>query len=188
MNSLITYLNTIYPLPEALQEHLLKGLKTGNVHKKGFLVQTGLVCRNIYFIRSGIIRHCHADWGYEITSCFMKENDIVFSAASFHHQLPSLEAIQAIEFTEYYCMGYDEFQYTVSTFPEFAWVCWKLTGHYQVQGALREQLLRMPFTADRFKYMLENNRDIVTRVPNYQLASYLNMSAEYLSKLKRSIY
>ena len=186
MNTLITYLNTICPLPENLQDHLQQVLKTGRVDKKKCLVQTGVLCRNIYFIRSGIIRHFHTDTGYEITSCFMKENDIVFSPESFHKQLPSFESIEAIEPTAYYYMSYDDFLYTLGHFPEFGTISWKLTGHYQVQGSLREQLLRIPFTADRFKHMRENYGDIVTRVPNYQLASYLNISAEYLSRLKRN--
>ena len=185
MDTLVSHLNSIHPLSEQLHYHLLKVLKTGRVGKKQYLLKMGSVCRNIYFIQSGLIRHFRPGEGDGTTLCFMKENDVVYSACSFYNQSPSSEFIQAIEPTEYYYMSLSELLDTFSKFREFNGILWQLTAHYHERRTQDDYALRMPLAGDRLKYMMNNRPEFVLRVPRKLLASYLGCTPVTLSRVWR---
>jgi len=188
MNSLIAYLDTIYPMSDELKHHLLDIVKTANVPKKEYILKPGHVCQNIYFIQSGLIRHFHMEGKDEITSCFMQENDIAYSAVSFYTQSCSTEYIQALEHTEIHYISYGELQHIFDMFSEFHVISRKLTVHYHTLRDQQDIMRRLPLAEDRYKYILNNRPEIILRVPNKILASYLGCTDVYLSIIKRGLF
>jgi len=51
--------------------------------------QPGQVCRELFFIRSGLVRSFYREKDTEISACFMKENDWLLSIESFYEQTPA---------------------------------------------------------------------------------------------------
>lgn len=188
MHPLIDYLNRILHLPEMLREQLLTTLKAGRLAKKEMLVKAGVISRNIYFIQSGLLRHFQLGHEEQITMWFIKETDIAFSALSIYSQLPSNEYIQAITPTEYYFMSIDEVRQIFGQYPDiYLDLVWALIGHYQVLRDRHRYMLGMRSVDHRYKYMCENYSDIVSRVPDKLMASYLVCSAETLSRVKAQL-
>ena len=185
MNTLITYLNSIHPLSEELKCHLLNTVKTIYVPKKGFIVEPGHICRNIFFIESGIVRHYRMERGNEITFHIMEKNGIVFNVESFCKKSFSSQFIQAVEPTGLHYVSISELQNIFCRFSEFQTIFWELVSHYNITRGLREQVLCMKYFKDRYKHMLLISPHISSRVSKKVLASYLGCAGETLSRIKK---
>jgi len=188
MQTLITYLNTIHPVPEELKYHLLKTVKTTRVGKKGYIVEPGHICHNIYFVQSGIVRHYRVEGGDEITSHIIEENGIIFSTEGICTRSLSTEFIQAIEPTELCYISHNELQHILQRFGEFQHVFWALVLHYNTLREQRDQVLRMRLAQDRFNNLLQIAPNIELRVPNKMLASYIRCTAVSLCRIKKLRY
>jgi CRP-like cAMP-binding protein len=172
------------PISAQLQNHLAGIVKAKKLGKKEYLLNKGSVCRHIYFIRSGMVRRFHLDGDNEITTCFMRENEIVYSVPSFCDQSPSNEFIQAIARTEVLYINFDELQYMLTHFPEFHFIYGKILVHCHALAEERNHILHMQLTESRVNYMWENHPGIMGHVPRKQLASYLRCTPVNLSRVQ----
>ena len=77
MEEILAYLNTIHPIHSETKDYLRENLKPFEVPRKKLILRQGHVCRNIYFIKSGLLRCYYLREGKEICSWFMKEGDII---------------------------------------------------------------------------------------------------------------
>ena len=75
--NLLKLLNSIYPLSEALKTEVEKRLYAKDLKKKEILLKEGQICNNIYFVEYGMIKAYYKRNEKEVTSWFMKENDII---------------------------------------------------------------------------------------------------------------
>ncbi len=91
--------------------------------KKEYLLKKGQVCRNVYFIRSGLLYRYHMERDNMIISGVMEKNDTVYTVPGFCNQRPSHEFIRAVDPTELYYIGYNELRGIKARFPEFHFIC-----------------------------------------------------------------
>ena len=96
MEEVLQLLNLVQSIPVPLREHLVTILRQKKLKKREFLLRAGEVCRNIYFIRKGMLRCYYLKDDMEICSWFMKEGDLVISIESFYGQTASKEYLQAL--------------------------------------------------------------------------------------------
>ena len=184
MTLLLQYLNSIHPLSEELNLHLSKILKSETFKKRSFILKDGEVNKNIYFIESGLARCYYLKDGNEISSWFMKEGDVIISVQSFFHQKASYENIQALENLTVHYISYDELQFIFRNFLEFNFIGRVLTEKYYSLSEQRLYSLRMMRSHERYELMLENNPELIQRVPSVYLASYLGITKETLSRIR----
>ena len=184
METLFYLLNSIYPLSEALKEYLALNLETKEIRKKDILLKAGHVCRNIYFIESGLLRCYYIHREHEICSWFMKEGDVIASVESFFNQKESYESIQALEDSTLHYISFQKLEHIYRTYPEFNYVGRELVQKYYKLSEQRLYSLRMQRGLERFEYLKENHPELVQRVEQKYLASYLGITEQYLSMLK----
>jgi CRP-like cAMP-binding protein len=170
-----------------LQEYLASALKTLIIQKKELLLKEGQICRQICYIEKGMVRCFYNLHEKEVSSWFMKEGDIIISVDSFFRQKPSYESIQVLEDCTLISLGYEELQYCYKTFYELNYIGRVLTERYYALSEQRLYSLRMQRAPERYEYLLENFPDLIKRVPSKYLASYLSISEETLSRIKRKI-
>ena len=186
MEELLHFLESIQPLSPALREHLSNILQFRVVPRKGFLVKAGHVCRNIYFIREGLVRCYYLRGEEEVCSWFMKERDVMIAIESFYSQLPSYENLQAMEETEVYYITYDQLQHIYREYPEFNVTGRVLTQEYHRHWAWQLYAIRMHSGRQRYQWLQENHGELVLRVPGRYLATYLGLADITLRKIKSS--
>lgn len=185
MEELLQYLNLIFPLSNALCEHLSVILKSKKYLRKDFLLKSGHISDKIFFIERGLIRCFYSQHEKEVCSWFMKEEDCIISVESFFKQKPSYENIQALEDTNTYYIDYNELQFIYQNFPEFNFIGRALTEKYYTLSEQRLYSLRMQTASERYHFLLENYPELIQRVPSKYLASYLGIAEETLSRNKR---
>ena len=179
---LINYLNSVYPLSTALAEKINSIIQVKEVNKKDFLLKEGQVSNYIYFIEKGFIRSYYINNGKEITAWFMGENDFIISVNSFYKREPSYEYIQAIEDSTVHYIHYDELEKLYKDFIEFNIIGRVLTTHYYMLSEERVHNMRWQTAEDKYNFLLTKHPEIFRKAPLNQIASYLGIALETLSR------
>lgn len=184
MKDLLLYLDSIYPMSNELKDHLASILKVKELAKKTYLLRAGHVCRNIYFINSGLLRCFYIKDDHEVSSWFMKEGNVIVSIESFYEQKQSYESIQALEDCTLFYIEYAELQFIYRNFIEFNFIARVLTERYYTLWAQQLYGLRMQQAQERYAWLLENFPELIQRVPAKYIASYLGITQVTLSNIK----
>jgi CRP/FNR family transcriptional regulator, anaerobic regulatory protein len=184
MEELLSLLNGINPLSEQIIAHLRSVLKHKKLEKKEFLLKAGKISGEICFISSGLLRCYFNRHSREISTWFMREGDVVISVESFFKQVQSKEFIQALEPTELWYIDYQELVYIYKNFIEFNFHGRQLTERYYVLSEQRVNSMRDQRAHERYRFLIDNNPDIIRRVPSKFIASYLGITEVTLSTIK----
>lgn len=184
MEELLLYLESIHRMTDELKDHLAGILKVKELSKKTYLLRAGHVCRNIYFINTGLLRCFYIKDDHEVSSWFMKEGNVIISIESFYEQKQSYESIQALEDCILYYIEYTELQYIYHHFLEFNFIARVLTERYYTLWAQQLYGLRMQQAQERYAWLMEKFPELVLRVPAKYIASYLGITEVTLSNIK----
>ena len=187
LDRLFAYLDDIRPLSPELRDRLSKDLEIIEVSKKELLLRDGDRADYLWVLLSGMLRSYYIRDGVEITNRFMKENHIVVSVNSFYARKPGYEFIEAMEPSTLARIHYNTLQKLYKDFIEFNYTARVLTEHYFSSSEERLYLLRKQRAEDRYHYFMENNPDLLNRVPLGHIASFLGMNLETLSRIRRKL-
>ncbi|WP_282035944.1 Crp/Fnr family transcriptional regulator [Saccharicrinis aurantiacus] len=167
-------------IPEVVQ--YFKPLK---VAKDELLLESGMVCHSLYFIVSGSLKTSFIDAkGQETIRHVSFENQFLSSLHSFIKQTASTEFIYAIEASELQFISYNDFQKLISRTTLFRDFYIKmlettyLNNHWRIETFLRLS------AKERYEYLLTHKKEMVQRLSNKNLASYLGITQESLSRIK----
>ena len=187
MQSLLNIIKHFIPL-SAADEEIVGRLFHKKVFKKGeHLLQAGNVCRYVTFIETGLVRYYINSDGEERTNYFNKEGEFVCNYMSFLPQTPSYINIQALEDTTIFVISFNDIQQL-----------YREVEHGERFGRLAlEQVYLIAINqigsmyADppevRYSKFLSDFRDIVQRIPQYYIASYVGIKPQSLSRIRKRI-
>lgn len=183
---LFLVLDAIAPLGLSLREDLTRLLQTRPFPKKHLLLRQGQVADRIYFIKQGFARAFYLDPdGKENTIWFMGKNDVMISVYSFFARQPSCELIELLEDCVLQSISAKELDDLYTDHPSFNYHGRKLTEYYYIKAEERAIILHCRKPMDRLVKLLETFPDIFQQVSVAQVASYLGIEPETLSRLRR---
>lgn len=185
MNLLIQHIEKFLPLTSEEAEITLSYFQPENFKKKQILLEEGQICNKQYFILKGCVRfYINNTKGVEQTMQFGIENWWITDYLSFQYQTPSHFYIQAIENIEVLSIDRKSFEALLAEIPKlekyFRLVIQKSFGASQV----RIKYLFTMSAEERFHHMNEMFPEFIQRVPQYMIASYLDFSPEFMSKIR----
>lgn len=187
MNEILHFLQSIHALSPQLIDYLSKNLKHKQLSKRAFLLKAGHISRSVYFIQQGLLRAFYMKGDTEITSWFMREGDISVSIESFYEQKESYESIQALENCSLYYIDHQELEYIYKHFPEFQAVGRLLTIKYHILWVKQLYSIRMQDADERYRWLMDNDPELLARVPGKYIASYLDITPITLSRMKAKV-
>jgi CRP-like cAMP-binding protein len=159
-------------------------LKIETFPRKTILLKEGQVSDKIYFIEKGLVRLYYVEGETEICSGLLCEKGVVISVKSFFGQSPSTEFIQTLEETSLWYITYDELESLYADFPEFNIIARKLITAYYVRSEERNYLLRRKTAQEKLDYFNQHLHHLAGRVPRKDIASYLGVTLETLSRIQ----
>lgn len=182
--TLIQHISSLIKLSVELEKEILSVSKPVSVAKDSVLVKNGERCKHLYFINKGIVRGFYFDNGKEITHWFAQEDDFATSFYSFITNQPSPETIATLEDCELTQIAFDDLQKLYIKFPETERVGRIITETYYID--LEERFLNIQFKSakERYQNLLEKNPSLLQRASLGQIATYLGITQETLSRVR----
>lgn len=169
-------------------EEIRPFLSVKKIAADAYFLKGGSVCKEIGFVETGLLRlyYLHDD-GKEVTNCFCKESTLTTSYSSLITQTKSDIAIQAMEPSQLIVFSYDSLQklYEKNLF-------WQQLGRLAAEREFittecHGRFLRDLSATDRYKQILEEDPELLNRVPLHYLATYLQVAPETLSRIRKRI-
>lgn len=156
--------------------------------KKGTpIVQQGQVCNCVYFIEKGLCRFYKIIDGKEISSGFVCENEYVSSYDSFLTRLPAFENLDALEDTTLLCLTYDDIQFLYENYPAYQIFGRKMAEMLFIWITERTNALLLLTPEQRYQQIIEKESYLLQRIPQYMLASYIGVTPEHLSRIRKKM-
>jgi len=170
------------------EETLLNlGFKRISVKKNCVLLNAGEVCRYAYFICQGCLRTYFVnERKEEKTRAIAFENRFISASASFITQAPSSECVQALERSELLRIRRDDLYRLIDTDPFFNKLYLHSLEQSLVFASWRIEIMINMTARERYEELLERMPQLFLRLSNKQAASFLGITQESLSRLKRS--
>jgi len=156
------------------------------IKKKSFLLKEGQVCKTNYFVEKGCLRLFFTDEkGVEQTTQFAIENWWITDYASLCSQAPSHFHIQAVEHSSIIAIDEPTRDELFAKLPQleryFRQVLEKSYGAFQ----WRIKYIYSFSKEEMYEHFSTSFPGFVQRVPQYMLASYLGLTPEYLSEIRK---
>jgi CRP/FNR family transcriptional regulator, anaerobic regulatory protein len=182
---LLSYFDRLIPLNKEEKELVSAKFHSRLFRKRQYLLQEGNVCTQFYFVVRGCLRMYKIDdKGTTHIIQFAAENWWIIDLGSFHSQQPSNLNIDALEDTMVLQISRDDLISLYKAAPKFNLIFRVLIENSFVK--LQERLLQnISSTAeDRYQSFLERYSHLTNRLSQIQIAAYLGITPEFLSRLR----
>jgi CRP-like cAMP-binding protein len=154
--------------------------------KKDYILKEGEICKSNYFLLSGIVRSFYIDnKGNEKTTQFALENWWVTNMESYIKSVPSYSSIQAIEKTTALIIDKIELEKLFNSIPKLERFFRIITENMLIAIQRRSDIYLQMKSKDRYNDLIQHFPVFSQRVPQYMIASYLEITPEYLSELRK---
>lgn len=164
--------------------NLLPVITVRRFGKKEYLIKAGEVENNFNFILKGLARKFYKKGHTEINTQISFEGHLLLSQESFHSRLPSEYFIEAIEPTTVVTITHDDLEKVYASSHRMEHLARLLITYAMViKDRWQIQLVKMT-PRERFLHFVTKNPELMQRVPQKYLASYLNIKPETFSRFK----
>lgn len=186
--SLFYVFNAIYPLSQGLCDEIIQQSEIKQIKKRTVLLKAGETSNTIYFIVKGAARVYYMNKeGEEITSWFLFENELLISVYSFFTGQPGFEFLETIEDCVFIALSRDKLNVLYQQYLEFNVIGRKLTEYYYIRNEKQANDLRMLSAKERYTQLMSTTPQLINRVALGYIASYLGISQETLSRIRKQI-
>ncbi|MCA4782990.1 Crp/Fnr family transcriptional regulator [Empedobacter stercoris] len=159
--------------------------KTVTIDRNEFLKVKGSIDTNLYYVESGSLRFFVLDDYEEQTIRFGYKENLIVSLDSFLTDKPSELYIQAIKKTVLKVITKEKITKFLETEKNRSlWT--KILENLVLQQMEREIDILTNSPKERYERVLKRSPQLFQEIPNRYIANYLRMSAETLSRLKKS--
>ncbi len=142
----------------------------------------------IYFVCDGLLRFYYlSDRGVESNKAFVAENTFAGALAALNLDLPVLYGIQALEPTTYLVARLQDFVDLYEQDYAFERLGRKFAEWLLIRKELRTRSLLQQQAKQRYVSFMQNYSGLISRVPQYHIASYLGITEVSLSRIKREL-
>jgi CRP-like cAMP-binding protein len=176
-----------YITPTEEEKNAIISLDIFRSVKKGtILLREGQKSKDSYFVLKGCIRTYYVVDSEEKTTDFYTEMDVLTPHCVIS-KTPSEYYISCIEDTILTVSNSDMEVEVNSKFPRFETVCRILSEELLAQQRMDFDKFKTSSPEQRYLNLLQNRPDLIQRVPQHQLASYLGITPQSLSRLRARI-
>lgn len=157
-----------------------------SVAKGSVLLKEGQKSKDSYFVLKGCIRTYYVIDGEEKTTAFYTETE-AFTPPCVLSQTPSEYYVSCIEDSIITVSNTDMEAEVNSKFPKFETICRMLSEQLLAKQRIDFDEFKTSSPEQRYLNLLQKRPDLIQRVPQHQLASYLGIKPQSLSRLRARI-
>lgn len=187
-DALVQFMAKKTMLSNAEIEEIVKLMNVQTIKKGTILLRQGEISTKCYFVLAGCIRQysCMED-GREITCNFFTEEQAVVMINSYKQKKPSEYFLSCVETSTLLVGGLDSEEGMYSKFPKLKEIT-RIILESNL-GEAQDEHVRFISSSpeERYGMILKNRPGLINRVPQHQLASYLGITPESLSRIKKRL-
>jgi CRP-like cAMP-binding protein len=163
---------------------LAEKIRVRSFDKKEMLLRSGEVEQYMNFVVHGLCRMYFYKGRTEVILNLAKENELISSSSAFLTGTPSNYYIETLEPTTLLSITRDDLEKIYRQNSRIERLGREMITHFVLEKEEWEHACMRLDTRERFLQFVERNPELVQRVPQKYLASYLNMEPETFSRLK----
>ncbi|WP_397447099.1 Crp/Fnr family transcriptional regulator [Polaribacter sp. R77954] len=185
-NLLINYISEHIELNED-EKNAIDLLNIFHSFKKGeILLKEGQISNKGYFVLKGCVRSYYIIDGEEKTTNFYTETEGITPHCVINNK-PSEYYLNCVEDTIILISNADMEAEMFEKFPKFESLCRILSEKLLTKKQIDLDKFKISSPEQRYKNLLKNRPDLIQRIPQHQLASFLGIKPQSLSRIKARI-
>ncbi|ACU59041.1 Crp/Fnr family transcriptional regulator [Chitinophaga pinensis] len=158
-------------------------LKT--LKKKELLLREGQICNFIAFVNTGVLREYSYQHEKEVTADFVCENQFTSDYQSFILRVPSKQNLEALTDLELLILRKEDINDLYDKYK-----IWERFGRLIIERVFcsaEEKRKKIIATSheEQYRDFINTYPQIIQQVPQYYIASYLGLTPEHLSRLRK---
>ncbi|MEL6675310.1 MAG: Crp/Fnr family transcriptional regulator [Bacteroidota bacterium] len=181
---LIQHLHENYSLTEEEVALVESSFQPLTLKKGAYFLQEGQICRKIGYIEKGAVLYFTTADGEEQVCDFAFETGWITHVKSLSSQQPSEMNIRALEACSLKVLEGEKMLQLAEDFPKVNLIRLKIADRYYVESAERSETLATLDAEQRYVRLLKTHPEIIHRVPQYYVASYLGIKPQSLSRIR----
>ena len=185
---LLTQFRQVYKLSEKDCARLVPLFESFAIKKNQHLFQQGDIAKYVYFIEEGCLRQYYINNnGEERTIYFKTEGGWASELVSFLDNTPTELNLQALEDSKLQIINQKNWIYAVTRIHSFTmgFIRAQQDTNYMLKKRLAEATVETP--EEKYLRFIKEEPILLQRIPLYHIASYLAMTAETLSRIRKKI-
>jgi len=182
---IVKFLSRFGKIEPEMEKEFTERYTIQELPKRHVLHEAGKVADHLYFMLKGVARCFMYSDGKDITTDITIDGEFFLAFASFISRQPSHEYIELLEDSTFASISYSDLQYIYDKYPQSNLIGRLIAEQNYVSKSSHAHLLRSASSLERYEHLLQNKPAIIQRVPLGIIASYLGMSLENLSRIRK---
>jgi len=180
-------LQNVSPLSTESRTALLKHISQKDISKGDYVLKHGEICKHIYYVNKGFVRIFYFKNGKNITEWFANEKQYFFSITSYFNETPSNLVIEAIEDSEIILLSKTGLEKLRKINIEIANLMIEFFSGSLIHSQKRMESMQFETAKQRYAKLLEDQPEILNKVPLQFIATFLGITQETLSRIRAQI-
>jgi len=186
MDELASFIKSRIHIDHSDLESILSKFKQKTIPKGKLLLKRGQIASQYFYVKSGALRFFYGEFNEQLTAWVVFQNEFFTEISSLNPQKPTRFNIEAIEETALNYIDKADMEQLYKQYPiwqEFGRITWEGMAIRMIDEIIRFQTLS---AEERYLEFLKIP-GFLQRVPVKQLASYLGITPNALSRIRKNI-
>ncbi len=184
LTAFLNKIETIHPLSEKLRKELEISTQIIELKRGDIILKDGQCSKHVTLVLDGMIRSYYMNDGADISSRFTTEGEIVLSVNSFYSRRPGYEFLEAYEDSTIAQITFEKQEELLKNYLEYNYIVRLFTQKYYAASEEHLFQLRKQSAENKWAYFLDNYPHLVQRVKIKDIASFLGLRQETLSRMR----
>ena len=187
-NILVEMMSNFIDLTDDEKQGIIDSFPIKTYKKGADLLKEGQIAYDAFLVIKGCVRKYFIEEGEEKTTDFYTEFQSVVNFESLSNSSPSKYYFTCTEKSTIAIINSEKEKKLYNKFPKFGEVC--RVEMEKMLGASQEEFSKFKNSTPKERYLnlLKEKPNLVQRVPQYQLASYLGIKPETLSRIRKRFF
>ncbi|MFC0877135.1 Crp/Fnr family transcriptional regulator [Saccharicrinis sp. FJH2] len=184
---LLLHLKQILPLSDSELEDFINKFRRVHLKKGEYFIKEGQLKKELGLIIKGCMLCYYNKDGEQVIDEFSLDYEFITDYFSYLTNTPAVKNVKCIEDTDLLVLPFDQLNSEYGNNPDFEKVGRIMAEGLFINTQEKAKSMMIDDAETRYLKLISKRSDLVQRVPQYLIASYLNVKPETLSRIRKKI-